>query len=148
MSAIERTLQRASQLRRNAFEFFHARIRERGESQRFLFDIPSRSYVGLFDHWHDMSVSVWHVATCKEKSDALNAIEPFLSPRDLLPQFNDLAREIRGKVVEVNKMFAWHDLNMASANRRNVEKGQQAIVLENDIGPNLAPSHLAEEARD
>jgi hypothetical protein len=89
---------------------------------------------------------VWNIASREEERGAVYLVESLLSAGNLLPQGHDLTREATRQIIEVDEMRTRYDLNMAAADGTNIEKGHQAIVLENDVRPNPTLCHVAKEA--
>ena len=74
---------------------------------------------------------VRNVASGEDECNTLYLVKPLLNTRNRLPHRHDFTREIRRQIVETGEMRAWDDLNMAPADRVNIQEGEQAIVFKN-----------------
>jgi hypothetical protein len=82
----------------------------------------------------------------EQEGDALDAVEPFQDRREALAKMQDPGREIGRQVIETRMMRTRNDLNVARADRVDVEEGDDALVGMDDVRGRLAARDAAEQA--
>jgi len=93
-----------------------------------------------------MGVGMGDIAAGEEKTDPPDAVDLLHHPGEPLPQMQDFGRKLRRQIIEIVKMLARHDLEMAGPDRMDVEKGVKSLVPKYRVGRELALGDGAKEA--
>ena len=93
-----------------------------------------------------MGVGVCHVDAGEGKAHPVHAIQALHVASQLLPQVQDVAGQVRRHVLEIGIVLLGNDERVAGPHRLDVQERQQAVILVQDVGGNLAAGDAAEQA--
>jgi hypothetical protein len=93
-----------------------------------------------------MGMRMGDVSAGELERRAANPVLCFQDAGEPLSEDDDSRSKLGGEVIEGRVVIARDDLHMPGPDRAGIEKGDQIVVLIDDVGRDLAPRDAAEEA--